>query len=130
VELSASFEGSGSSTTASRSDHNHDDEYYNKAHLNALEIRIAALEGLPPDQGQWRRRLIQRLQPVSLWDGVSLYRDESYSDGVVSGTIEPKRVAVLRGKVMTVMVTPYPESPSEYSITGIWSDLEPSGRNV
>ena len=44
VALSVSFGGNGVATTVSRSDHNHDDRYYDKAYVNALEARIAALE--------------------------------------------------------------------------------------
>ena len=42
--LSVNFGGSGSAAAVSRSDHNHDDRYYNKAYIDALEARIAALE--------------------------------------------------------------------------------------
>ena len=44
VTLAVSFGGNGSATTVSHSDHNHDDRYYNKAYVDALAVRIAALE--------------------------------------------------------------------------------------
>jgi hypothetical protein len=109
IELSVSFGGSGSSTTVSRSDHNHDDAIYNKPHIDVLAARVFALEPPPPDPGTVAPPIDPTVATNIATATEFLYTGTNpIQTGVVSGTIEPKRVAVLRGKVMTRDGNPFP----------------------